>query len=366
MQTDGHRSCTSRRHCSTGSYRMAWQLHPAAGCLPSLAPEERLTPEEISAASSVVTALVALVALIATVPQYRQAKRDGAAQIEEQRRLARDEARPYVAVTMQFAEVAPAHLVHFVIRNYGHTSARQVRVVSDPPLRRAQDLPGATAEVFIPDSFPTHGPWSVLGDVLGHGAVAARVDVARPARRGGDLHDDTGAPYEDRYVLDWGVLWKQRQNPPKTMHDAASALVGGCPGTAPQSPGGTSDCVVSYGRAATTTPSGYTPPTCERRWPTDFPRGAENGDTMNDLPEGSDAFDPSPTPQQHHQPSQGMSGWQKFWLVFGVLFVVGLIMPDDPSSSSSDTGDYTSDSSDYTSDNPARQRCLDGLANVDS
>jgi len=69
----------------------------------------------------------------------------------------------------------------------------------------------------------------------------------------------------------------------------------------------------------------------------------------------ADGSGPSPTRQ--------MSGWQKVWLVVGVLFVVGLAMPDDSSSPDSDTGDY---SSDYSSDNPARQRCLDGLANVES
>lgn len=86
---------------------------------------------------------------------------------------------------------------------------------------------------------------------------------------------------------------------------------------------------------------------------------------MNVLPEGSEPWTPSPL--HHQQASQGMSGWQKFGAVVGVLFVVGLIVPDDESSSGSDSGGYTSDTtSDFTSDNPARQRCLDGLASVQS
>jgi hypothetical protein len=204
---------------------MAWHLDRVDRRLTSMAPEERLTPEVVSAIAACVTAFLALVALIATVPQYRQAKRDGAAQIEEQRRLAREQARPYVAVTMQFADVAPAHLVHFVIRNYGRTSARNVQVVSEPALRRAGDLPGATAEVFIPESFPTLVPgqsWATFWDM-----GPSRRESTLPDRHDVVVTytDDMGTPYQDRYVLDWAVLWKQRQNPPKTMHDAATALV---------------------------------------------------------------------------------------------------------------------------------------------
>lgn len=129
-----------------------------------------------------------------------------------------------MAVIMQFAEVAPAHLVHLVIRNYGRTSARNVQVVSEPALRRAQDLPGATAEVFIPESFPTLVPgqsWATFWDM-----GPSRRESTLPDRHEVEVTytDDMGTPYEDRYMLDWGVLWDQRQNPPKTLHDAASAL----------------------------------------------------------------------------------------------------------------------------------------------
>ena len=92
---------------------------------------------------------------------------------------------------------------------------------------------------------------------------------------------------------------------------------------------------------------------------------------MNVLPESSEPYVPAPLTT----PSTGMSGWQKFWAVIGVLFVIGLIAPDDDSSDSyttdySDTTDTTDSEyvkSPYTvEDNPARQRCLDELANVES
>lgn len=185
-----------------------------------------MTPQAWSAIAGCTTAVVAVIALLATVPQYRQAKRGAAEQIEEQRRLVREQARPYVAVSMEFGLAAPAHLVQFVVSNLGHTSAKEVRITSNPRLQRATPLAiGGGEEVFVPETFPTLVPgqrWATFWDMgyERHGSgLADRHEVTVT------YTDGRGASYTDTFVLDWATIWNQRQMPPKSLHDAATALL---------------------------------------------------------------------------------------------------------------------------------------------
>jgi hypothetical protein len=55
-------------------------------------------------------------------------------QVTESKRLREEQVQPYVAV---FARVARIGIADVVIKNYGQTAARNVRVAFDPPLKRA-------------------------------------------------------------------------------------------------------------------------------------------------------------------------------------------------------------------------------------
>lgn len=187
---------------------------------------EGITADEWTAAATWLTAIVAATAAIVAKSQLKEARdlrRDQAEatlrQIEEARRLQREEAAPYVVV---YCEENPAGngLFDLIIKNVGRTVATDIRVTADPPLERA----AFSDPVRLPDVLPVLVPG---GQYRSFWDMAAKHYEKRLVTR-----HEISVTYADSqgevcatlsYVLDWDVF-----APPAVtaygMHDAAKAL----------------------------------------------------------------------------------------------------------------------------------------------
>jgi hypothetical protein len=127
-------------------------------------------------------------------------------QVTESKRLREEQVQPYVAV---FARVARIGIADVVIKNYGQTAARNVRVAFDPPLKRVAFANTPSMQEEIAElKFPTLAPgqeWSTVWDTamarLDHQDLPERHDVRI------DFSDARGRPvtsYES--ALDWNTL----------------------------------------------------------------------------------------------------------------------------------------------------------------
>lgn len=147
-------------------------------------------------------------------------------QLNEARDLRREQAQPYVVAFMEQNPHAP-QAVELVIRNFGVTAARDVKITASPPLRRTGDAGGAPESVWLPSVVPVLGPgqeWRTFWDTS-------------PQRA-----SDDALKNEDRYevrtsyegvggqrvnylsVLDWGAYKGKRWMETKTIHHAAKSL----------------------------------------------------------------------------------------------------------------------------------------------
>lgn len=133
-------------------------------------------------------------------------------------RLAEEQARPYVVVSMELS-VASAAIVDLVVRNYGHTAATDVVVTVEPALTRTK----GTRLVEIP-AIPTLAPgqaWRTFWDstVERHGNGLPDHHVAHTTytdSRGHELSTDS--------TLDWATYWGVHYITVYGVHEVATAL----------------------------------------------------------------------------------------------------------------------------------------------
>jgi len=174
----------------------------------------------IGAGAAVATFVVALVALIFARRQVLEAKaaRAQAAALETER------AQPYVVMYTE-PSGAMQLLIDLVIRNYGQTSATNVRVDLKPWPQRSPD-PGNTESerVAFPDVIPVLAPgqeWRTVWD-----SSKDRRDADLPDLHTGQLTYQglDGEPRVSDVVLDWAVYKTRRWVEVRSVHDAAQAL----------------------------------------------------------------------------------------------------------------------------------------------
>ncbi len=164
------------------------------------------------------TAATAVVAVVAAVIAYRA--------VRESKRLRKDQARPFVAVTLE-PSGASRHFLDLVVRNHGRTIARDVRFSFDKALRSTIDDTGyPIANVkFLRDGIATLVPdaeYRVLFD-----SVPARHEANRS---GADMPDsytvtvryknrDGDALPPEEYVLDSAMSRSAPYAQEFKMHD---------------------------------------------------------------------------------------------------------------------------------------------------
>ncbi|UTT63581.1 hypothetical protein [Microcella humidisoli] len=96
-------------------------------------------------------------------------------QVREAAKTRRDQARPYVVA---FLERSAHSSVDLIIKNFGQTAARDIRLVWDRPVRSTFGR-GKGEEMKLPDALPILAPgqeWKTVWDFNGR-----RIDEAEPA-----------------------------------------------------------------------------------------------------------------------------------------------------------------------------------------
>jgi hypothetical protein len=148
-------------------------------------------------------------------------------QATEARQLRIDQAQPYVVAYM---EQNPNNqiAVELVIRNFGTTAARDIRIDSTPTIRRTRDAPGQVEDVWLPNDIPVLAPqqeWRTYWD-LGERRIKHPV-LATENRHVVTVSYD-GVEHTPRQttqsVIDWGAYVGKIHMTTKTMHHAALAL----------------------------------------------------------------------------------------------------------------------------------------------
>lgn len=210
---------TSKRLLGTGAAALlglvlgvgiGYVAHPDSGShvLP-------LTAEEWTALATWLTAGIAAVA--ASV---------GLSQASEARRLRIDQAQPFVVATMEPNPSGP-ETIELYIKNIGNTPARDVSVVSQPPLRATGDG-DSIRDVWLPESIPYLAPGQEWRSAWDFGPSRATHPILRDEKRhvltiGFDGIEGTPRQ-ETTAVLDWAAFEGRTYLTRKTLHDAASAL----------------------------------------------------------------------------------------------------------------------------------------------
>lgn len=175
------------------------------------------TTDWISAIAAVLTTLLAIGALIYAAKQIDEAKaaRTLASQLEVER------AQPYVVL---YTEESPATnlAIDLVLKNFGPTAARDVRVSLDPWPEREDDS-GGQAKVGIP-AFPVLAPgqeWRTSWVWTPH---ISESDIPRRHEGKVTFRGIEDAELESPVVLDLGIYTQRRWTVVYGIHDAAKAL----------------------------------------------------------------------------------------------------------------------------------------------
>jgi hypothetical protein len=141
-------------------------------------------------------------------------------QLRLAQRVREEQAQPYVVVYIE-PNPANAYVVELVIRNFGATAAKDVRVSFDAPLI---SVARNGEHVEVPKMIPVLVPgqeWRTLWDTGAHVQAGLTTPITATVRFR-DSHERELPPYE--YMLDWEHL---RGREPMTIygaHDAAKAL----------------------------------------------------------------------------------------------------------------------------------------------
>lgn len=115
--------------------------------------------------SAVSTALTLLIAIGAGVVAFFQL-REAASARKQTKELEREKSQPYVVAYLEENAVGP-HILDLVVKNFGQTAGRNVRLSFDPALNRTDDSGGQEA-VVLPEviSFLAPGQeWRTVFDV---------------------------------------------------------------------------------------------------------------------------------------------------------------------------------------------------------
>jgi hypothetical protein len=116
----------------------------------------------LGALASLLTFLIAAAALAIARGQLREAS----SAREQMKKLEREKSQPYVVAFLEESAVG-AHILDLVVRNYGQTAGRNIRLSFEPTLNRT-DGDGGEEDLILPDviSFLAPGQeWRTLFDV---------------------------------------------------------------------------------------------------------------------------------------------------------------------------------------------------------
>ena len=176
----------------------------------------------LSAWSTLATAVVAaaafIVAWIFSSGQIREAREAR----NLTKRLDIERSQPYVVAFMETSE-ASEQIVNLVIKNFGLTAARDVKVNINPWPERS-NMPDDYRKVGVPSPLPVLAPgqsWQTIWDTS-----TERRESQLPDSHNGTISYDglEGSHIVTEFVLDWSIFKARMHTDIKTIHHAAKSL----------------------------------------------------------------------------------------------------------------------------------------------
>lgn len=170
-----------------------------------------MTAEEWQASAAVATFIVAGAAAL-----YARG------QVNEARRSREDQTRPYVAAYLELSDNSTLELV---IKNFGTTTARNVTVTSDVPMKRHWG--NEVEDLLLFEELPVLVPgqdWRTLFDVAGQRMDANNYDLYTLVVSYGDIR---GRPLDaESFIIDWRPFQHKQYVGRKTINDIGESVQG--------------------------------------------------------------------------------------------------------------------------------------------
>lgn len=165
----------------------------------------------VSAIAAGLTFVVALVAAVIALRQLTQA-----------RELEREKAQPYVVAFMEESPLGP-EAMDLVVRNYGQTAAREVRMTFEPKLYRAY----RNEDVYLPEVIPILAPgqeWRTLLDFSR--ARFARTDLSQRYEGTVRYLGLDNEARESKAIIDWATYKEKTWAQYHGLNELAKAGIG--------------------------------------------------------------------------------------------------------------------------------------------
>lgn len=146
-------------------------------------------------------------------------------QVRDARRLRVEQARPYVAAYLELGNEIDVTFILLVVKNFGTTTARDITVTSDKPMKRAWGNSHNPEELLLFEKLPVLVPgqsWRTLFD-WGPDRFKAGLDEVYTLTL--KSHDSGMMPLKDEtFVLDWNTFKPTRNVGVKTVHDIGKSI----------------------------------------------------------------------------------------------------------------------------------------------
>ncbi|MET7880129.1 hypothetical protein ABZS52_24770 [Micromonospora profundi] len=170
-------------------------------------------PDAWAAGAGWTTALIALVASIAALRQVREA-----------RRLREEQAQPYVVAYMEHSQ-ADMQFIDLVIKNFGTTAARDVRIYAEPALKRSTGQGAGTEDVGLFKVLPVLVPQQEWRTFWDSGMNRKDTDLPDEHVVKVEYMDSRGRKMEPTTaVLDWSAYKNSQWLVIYGIHHSAKAL----------------------------------------------------------------------------------------------------------------------------------------------
>lgn len=165
----------------------------------------------VAAGAGVLTLLTAVAAAVVALGQLNEA-----------RRVRREQAQAYVVVYAQALDRISPKVIEIIIENVGTTGAHGVTITSTPPLQRSAEQ---APEVILSTPIPFLAPRQQLRTYWDNTEQRSRNETLPDKHEVAVTFTDTfKEKHTDVFVLDWAIFGKRMFTVEKTTHHAAKAL----------------------------------------------------------------------------------------------------------------------------------------------
>lgn len=146
-------------------------------------------------------------------------------QVAEARRARDEQARPYVAVYLDLLKDVEMSMVMLVFKNFGSTTARDITVTVDRPMKRAWGHRSDPEELRLFDRLPALVPGQSWETLFDWGPDRFAAGLREPYTITVRSHDSQGRPLPDEtFVIDWTILIPARNVGVKTIHHIGKSV----------------------------------------------------------------------------------------------------------------------------------------------